>query len=211
MIRKNDWVCFDDGLDNLQCNLMIGMLKKKLAKSDEDTHNRHLENHKEKKKTDIVWTEEQWIYDAVWPFMLQANEEAGWKYDILSAETIQLARYKKGMFYDWHADGKGDHLSVYKNPINKMTHGRVRKLAASVFLNEDYEGGEIQFSKYNHAKPDMMKTWTDRDFPANQLETVKHSKGAVLIFPSDMWHRVRPVTKGIRYSLVMWFLGPPFI
>jgi len=32
----------------------------------------------------------------------------------------------------------------------------------------------------------------------------------IIVFPSDMEHRVAPVTKGIRYSLVVWFLGPPF-
>jgi len=34
--------------------------------------------------------------------------------------------------------------------------------------------------------------------------------GSIVVFPSDMEHRVAPVTKGIRYSLVVWFVGPPF-
>ena len=35
-------------------------------------------------------------------------------------------------------------------------------------------------------------------------------KGSIIIFPSFVWHRVKPVTKGTRYSLVMWNLGKPF-
>ena len=35
-------------------------------------------------------------------------------------------------------------------------------------------------------------------------------KGSVVVFPSHLWHRVKPVTKGTRYSLVMWNLGYPF-
>ena len=35
-------------------------------------------------------------------------------------------------------------------------------------------------------------------------------KGSVIVFPSFVWHRVKPVTKGVRYSLVMWNLGYPF-
>ena len=35
------------------------------------------------------------------------------------------------------------------------------------------------------------------------------SKGTAIVFPSFIWHRVTPVTKGIRYSVVAWFLGPP--
>ena len=36
------------------------------------------------------------------------------------------------------------------------------------------------------------------------------SKGSIIVFPSFLWHRVKPVTKGIRYSLVMWNVGGPF-
>ena len=35
-------------------------------------------------------------------------------------------------------------------------------------------------------------------------------KGSIIVFPSDVWHRVKPVTKGVRYSLVVWHLGHPF-
>jgi len=35
-------------------------------------------------------------------------------------------------------------------------------------------------------------------------------KGSIVVFPSFIWHRVKPVTKGVRYSLVMWSLGYPF-
>ena len=35
-------------------------------------------------------------------------------------------------------------------------------------------------------------------------------KGSIVIFPSYIWHRVSPVTKGTRLSLVQWNLGPGF-
>ena len=31
-----------------------------------------------------------------------------------------------------------------------------------------------------------------------------------IFFPSFLMHRVTPVKQGTRYSLVSWFLGPPF-
>ena len=37
-----------------------------------------------------------------------------------------------------------------------------------------------------------------------------YKKGSIIFFPSWMPHRVTPVTKGTRYSLVMWFMGAPF-
>ena len=35
-------------------------------------------------------------------------------------------------------------------------------------------------------------------------------KGTVIVFPSSMWHKVEPVTKGKRYSLVAWAEGFDF-
>ena len=35
-------------------------------------------------------------------------------------------------------------------------------------------------------------------------------KGSVIVFPSFVWHRVKPITQGTRYSLVVWHLGKPF-
>jgi len=35
-------------------------------------------------------------------------------------------------------------------------------------------------------------------------------QGSIIIFDSREWHRVSPVTKGVRYSLVSWSLGPAF-
>ena len=29
-------------------------------------------------------------------------------------------------------------------------------------------------------------------------------RGSICVFPSFVWHEVKPVTKGIRYSLVIW-------
>ena len=44
------------------------------------------------------------------------------------------------------------------------------------------------------------------------IQTSKEArvKGSVIVFPSFVWHRVAPVTKGTRYSLVIWNLGFPF-
>ena len=64
-------------------------------------------------------------------------------------------------------------------------------------LNDDFEGGEFEFAhceggEFSVAKPEFEKS------------------GSIIVFPSFMEHRVAPVTRGVRYSLVTWFLGPPF-
>ena len=122
--------------------------------------------------------------------MEAANERAGWKYDITFAETIQITRYTKNGFYSWHRDGIGAHKEI-------ISRGSVRKLSMSVILNDDFEGGDFEIYRLEeHCS-------VCRDTP--KLKT-----GSIYIFPSVLEHRVSPVTKGTRYSLVIWFLGPPF-
>jgi len=37
-----------------------------------------------------------------------------------------------------------------------------------------------------------------------------NKKGSLVVFPSYIWHKVSPVTKGTRHSLVIWYLGNPY-
>ena len=140
------------------------------------------------RKSDIVWIKEQWVYDLITPYMLSANEQAGWKYDIVAAESCQVTRYTKDGFYKWHKDGMGSHHEIINDPNNK---GNVRKLSMSVFLNDNYEGGNFEI--------------VDED------KVPRLEEGSIIVFPSFLEHRVAPVTKGTRYSLVAWCVGPPFI
>ena len=141
------------------------------------------------RKSDIVWINDQWIYELIWPYMKTANEQAEWKYDIVAAESCQVTRYIKDGFYTWHKDGMGSHNEVYDNPDNEFRHGNTRKLSMSIILNSDYEGGAFEFV----------------DEEVTDLGT-----GSIIVFPSFLMHKVSPVTKGVRYSLVAWFVGPPF-
>ena len=38
-----------------------------------------------------------------------------------------------------------------------------------------------------------------------------NKKGSMIVFPSFIRHRVKPVTKGTRHSLVLWHIGYPFV
>ena len=209
MHSTNEWFYFTAGLDKKTCNKIRNSAKGKWEESVVNTKKditdeeritgakRIYDIDKKVRISDTIWSTDQWIYETIWPYMEQANERAGWKYDIRGAEDMQITRYKKGGFYYFHKDGKGDHLSTYDEPNNEFIHGHVRKLSMTVLLNDNYEGGEFQFATYNKEEC--------------EIHTPEFNKtGSIVVFPSDMEHRVAPVTKGIRYSLVTWFLGPPF-
>ena len=45
-------------------------------------------------------------------------------------------------------------------------------------------------------------------YQINFDKNIIREKGRVLIFPSFLPHKVTPVTKGVRKSLVTWMEGP---
>ena len=116
-----------------------------------------------------------------------------WKWDVRGlSDSPQYTIYNKGGQYGWHSDTEPSNSDNY-NPLS------VRKISISIFLNDpdEYEGGELDIE---------FKGPRDKQ----RYETFKLPKGSVLIFPSQRWHRVRPVISGIRKSLVVWFSGPSF-
>ena len=208
MISVNEWFVFEKAIDNKTCNKLKRLgakqwepagidIKKGITDEERKTGRKpKMGVDKKTRITDVAWTNVQWMYDTIWPFMMQANAEAGWQYDIKSAESSQVTRYKKGGFYNFHRDGAGCHMSKYNNPTNAFVHDHVRKLSMTVLLNKSFEGGNFEFASYNKEECDITP--------------VEMNQGDIVVFPSFMEHRVASITKGIRYSLVTWFLGPPF-
>ena len=81
--------------------------------------------------------------------------------------------------------------------------GKIRKLSVTVSLTDpkEYKGGELEFD-FRDKDPDKK--------PNIRACTEILPKGSLVVFPSFVWHRVKPVTKGVRHSLVIWNLGYPF-
>ena len=160
-----------------------------------------LKNIQKKRKSDIVWMSDRWIYKEIQPYIHQANASAGWNFDWDYSEACQFTEYKKGQFYDWHCDG-WDRPYV-RESANDPSHGKIRKLSVTVSLSDpkDYKGGELEFDFRNQdpdKKPNIRKC------------TEILPKGSLVVFPGFVWHRVCPVKKGSRYSLVIWNLGWPY-
>ena len=154
---------------------------------------------KKKRNSNIVWLNDKWIYKEIHPYVHEANKLAGWNFDWDFSESCQFTKYKLNQFYDWHADAWE---SVYDNPSNPDTHGKIRKLSVTCSLSapEDYEGGELEFD-FRNTDPDKQSV--------RKCAEIK-PRGSIVVFPSFVWHRVKPVTKGTRYSLVIWNLGYPY-
>lgn len=209
MQLTNEWYYFTGVIDKKTCNKLIDLGDEFADKVQVNSHEETTEEERKagikishkpninERVSDIKWLDNQWVYDLIFPYMKTANKNAGWNFDIKSAETPQLTKYKKEGFYNWHGDGRADHFSVYTSPENKFLNGYARKLSMSILLNEDFNGGKFQFANIHSGKRKIL------------IPEFKGT-GSVIVFPSFMQHRVTPIKKGIRYSLVAWFLGPPF-
>lgn len=138
------------------------------------------------RKSQIKWIspeldKTEWIYEKLMSFALNANLDL-WKFDLSTIrDAIQYTEYdgNENGGYDWHMD------------MGRFPYSH-RKVSITVQLSDpdDYEGGDLEI-------------WTGGVDPIK----APRQKGAVVLFPSYLMHRVTPVTKGVRKSLVLWVGG----
>ena len=173
-----------------------GYEDKKLSKQD-------IKNIQNYRKSDITWLDDTWIYKEVHPYIHEANKLAGWNFQWDFSEPCQFTKYKHNQYYDWHCDSMD---KVYDEKHGDLQKGKIRKLSMTCQLTDgsEYEGGELEFD-YRNYEPHMR----DEEKHLKKTNEIL-SKGSIIVFPSFIWHRVKPVTKGTRYSLVMWSLGYPY-
>ena len=97
-------------------------------------------------------------------------------------ENAQYTEYPEGGFYDWHTDSE---LIMNNEPP-------VRKISMTLLLSpeNEFEGGDLELM--------------------SEGKVAKIKQGHAVFFASFVNHRVIPITRGIRKSLVMWFGGEPF-
>lgn len=126
-------------------------------------------------------TTNRWVYDKLAMVVQQANMQS-YGFDLQGfKEQLQLTRYSTGDHFQWHMDFGPREISH-------------RKLSITVQLSDpaDYEGGDLLFRA------------NDKEIPAPRTQ------GTVVVFPSFVQHRVTPITKGVRRSIVGWAAGHPY-
>jgi tetratricopeptide (TPR) repeat protein/predicted 2-oxoglutarate/Fe(II)-dependent dioxygenase YbiX len=119
-----------------------------------------------------------WIYARLMENILALNERY-WHFDLnVLSDDIQYGEYAESGHYTWHMDLGGGNLST-------------RKLSFSVQLShpDEYDGGELELKD-----------------SANTI-VAPRDQGTLIVFPSFLMHRVAPVSRGLRRSLVGWASG----
>jgi PKHD-type hydroxylase len=135
------------------------------------------------RKSTIAWIDIQ--EDSQWLYEKVWNTfkavNRWFKFELLGlVDEIQFARYGVGDCFGWHLDTGGGQTST-------------RKLSMSVQLCDDdeYSGGDLELCACPQLDP-------------------RRRRGTIIVFPSSLAHRVTPITRGLRCSLVAWAHGPAF-
>ena len=162
----------------------------------------------ENRTSSVTFIKNNEIMDRWLKVAQKVNKEMGWDYTLNAIEPLQYGEYDISEQYSWHVD---QHNKPYKN-------GAIRKMSFSVFHNDDYTGGGFDLELYGPMNTQDRRCLTfsgsseheEGKFIEGSGKSAKIFVNDALFFQSDYWHRVRPVTKGVRKSLVGWVLGPKF-
>ena len=153
-------------------------------------------NQKIRQSSVVFDRENLWIDHLINPYIKNANIKSGWKFEIDCPETHQFTEYKINQHYNWHMD---EHSKPYDT--NDFRNNKIRKLSMSLCLSHEdsYQGGDFLISTLESGNKKKI----------HKIKELK-GKGSLIVFPSYTIHKVEPVTKGTRHSLVIWYLGNPY-
>lgn len=123
-----------------------------------------------------------WIYDRMRP-IAEAVNRATFGFTLSGFETFCYLRYDRpGDHFGWHVD------SGIETP-----HPRKLSLILQLSDPSEYDGGELQ----------LMTSCAS-------LRVAPKTRGLVTAFASFRMHRITPVTRGVRRSLLIFAVGPNF-
>jgi PKHD-type hydroxylase len=192
-LNQVDYYWFNKGFSNVEIRNVLRLSKlydfQEALTQDEIEMNNSEKKEDTIRKSNIKWMppeadKTEWMYEKLMHMALEANSNY-WKFDLSHwKDAIQYTEYngEEEGGYDWHLD-------VGAHPLNH------RKISITVQLSDpaDYEGGDLEI-------------WVGGKEPMKAPK----EKGAVVMFPSYLMHRITPVTKGVRKSLVLWVGGNTF-
>ena len=123
-----------------------------------------------------------YIYNRIRQFIVEINKNV-WNFDLFDF-------YEPLKFNEYNASEKSS-TAFHTDTGFDFTNFRKLTFIMQLSNETDYEGGEVIL--LNSSKPIIMPK----------------TRGSIVIFPSYILHKVDPIKKGIRNSLVIFAHGPP--
>jgi Rps23 Pro-64 3,4-dihydroxylase Tpa1-like proline 4-hydroxylase len=168
-----------------ECDLLLNFSLDNLKLNVAETVDIYTESNREKpknslRKSDIAF----YPFYNTFPFLYEKISKAlgdeinvkGFDLNYKNSE-FQFTKYGVGDYFNWHKDVIGDIITQ-----------KDRYCSMVIQLNNDYEGGNLEIKIPND----------------NEIIIVEKGVGNLIVFLSDMEHRVTNITSGNRYTLVNW-------
>ena len=143
------------------------------------------------RRSQVAWVNDYEIHEMMYDLGMKINRDC-FGFDLypssFNLNSIQFTQYSSDDLgkYDWHIDN---------GPNLPFPGGRKLSLILQLTDPSEYEGGNVEF----RIGPETT-----------EMPPEYKNKGTLIGFPSFALHRVTPVTKGKRNSLVSWMEGPSF-
>ena len=143
------------------------------------------------RRSTVRWITEEnpdftFLFDEYWKIMVRINRDF-FGFNITHLPPIQFTEY-----HATHLDEYKSHQDIFW--ITNTSRHRKATIITQLSPRSNYDGGELVLEHLNQYPP------------KEKIET----QGTVISFPSFVYHSLKPVTRGTRYSLVGWFEGPQF-
>lgn len=142
----------------------------------------------DRRVAEISYGPTHWVQGIVWNYANLANDRA-WGLEVAESDSTVLLRYTPDSHFVWHQDvlapATGD----------DDVEPSCRRLSVILNLTDPsgYEGGILRF-----------RDGADREITDRRVQY----QGSITVFPSDLLHKVEPLTHGERFTVVSWILGP---
>lgn len=183
------WQLFNRALTEEECNKIISLGLSRPAIQGTIGHGGTSAVNTQLRRSTVHWldrsdVETNWLYEKINKLVLQANANA-FGFDISGFHEVQFTEYNADNqgTYGWHEDLNWKKATPFDRKIS---------MVIQLSKPEQYEGGRLELA--------------NDPLPADKFV----NQGDIIFFPAFNRHRVLPVTRGIRYSLVTWFVGPKF-
>lgn len=178
-----------------ECNWIVETVKKERPSWAQTGGSPNMEKVFQHRRSKIFWIDQThpklgYLHSKYWQVVTDMNNSC-FQAHITNLPPIQFTQYSEQYQgeYKIHMD-----LDWLEDRNITSVVGSQRKISAIVQLSDPstYEGGDFEFANISDIPP----------------KEIIRKQGIMLAFPSFIYHGVKPVTKGKRYSLVGWFEGP---
>ena len=177
-----DWAYFQGAFSPEDCQKIIDIGNSRLVENARIHGNQVNTKIRDSKTAWIMPNDDSdWVFRRVTDIIVELNSKY-FKFDLFGfIEGFQFTRY----------DAPG---GKYEQHIDRGLNTWIRKLSFTLQLSDpkDYKGGELEL------------------YFGEEPTKASKERGFITVFPSYVLHKVTPVTKGTRYSLVAWITGPSF-